>query len=183
MTGLETAVAKWSGAGLVACAVFAAAPAFSAVPGVYGEITDCGSVVFPTGTVDRDEVYLLLRRSKFYVDLCRGGAKEHRYPVAVGRRGHETPLGVFRVFEKEINPAFVSPITGARHFGGAPGNPLVARWIGFTVRGGVSIGFHGTLDQASIGTAASLGCLRMSVPDVKALFDKVEVGTVVVVVP
>ena len=38
-------------------------------------------------------------------------------------------------------------------------------------------GIHGTADLASLGTAASHGCIRMSVPAVKRLFREVKVGT------
>ena len=38
-------------------------------------------------------------------------------------------------------------------------------------------GFHGTDDVGSLGTAASHGCIRMSVPDVIELYDQVPVGT------
>jgi lipoprotein-anchoring transpeptidase ErfK/SrfK len=53
-----------------------------------------------------------------------------------------------------------------------PQNPLKARWLGFN--GGA--GIHGTDDVASLGTAASHGCVRMSVPDVIELYDQVPVG-------
>jgi lipoprotein-anchoring transpeptidase ErfK/SrfK len=42
-------------------------------------------------------------------------------------------------------------------------------------------GIHGTADIASLGSAASHGCIRMSVPDVKELYGKVEKGTPVFV--
>ena len=38
-------------------------------------------------------------------------------------------------------------------------------------------GIHGTDDIGSLGTAASHGCVRMSVPDVIELYDQVDVGT------
>ena len=38
-------------------------------------------------------------------------------------------------------------------------------------------GIHGTDDVGSLGTAASHGCVRMSVPDVIELYDQVDVGT------
>jgi lipoprotein-anchoring transpeptidase ErfK/SrfK len=38
-------------------------------------------------------------------------------------------------------------------------------------------GIHGTSDTASLGSAASHGCVRMSVPDVIDLYDRVDVGT------
>ena len=38
-------------------------------------------------------------------------------------------------------------------------------------------GIHGTDDVSSIGTAASHGCIRMRIPDVVELYDRVPVGT------
>ena len=38
-------------------------------------------------------------------------------------------------------------------------------------------GIHGTEETYSLGTAASHGCVRMSIPDVEELYDRVEVGT------
>jgi lipoprotein-anchoring transpeptidase ErfK/SrfK len=40
-----------------------------------------------------------------------------------------------------------------------------------------SVGIHGTGDDASIGTRASHGCIRMHVPDVEELYDEVPVGS------
>jgi lipoprotein-anchoring transpeptidase ErfK/SrfK len=58
-----------------------------------------------------------------------------------------------------------------------PENPLKARWMGFY--GGA--GIHGTDDLASLGTAASHGCIRMSIPDVTELYEQVSVGTPVAI--
>jgi lipoprotein-anchoring transpeptidase ErfK/SrfK len=38
-------------------------------------------------------------------------------------------------------------------------------------------GIHGTDATYSLGTAASHGCIRMSIPDVEELYDQVDVGT------
>jgi lipoprotein-anchoring transpeptidase ErfK/SrfK len=38
-------------------------------------------------------------------------------------------------------------------------------------------GIHGTAELDSLGTAASHGCIRMAVPDVKQLYKQVKVGT------
>jgi lipoprotein-anchoring transpeptidase ErfK/SrfK len=54
-----------------------------------------------------------------------------------------------------------------------PQDPIKARWMG--IAGGA--GIHGTSDIGSLGTAASHGCIRMAIPDVVELFDKVQVGT------
>ena len=42
-------------------------------------------------------------------------------------------------------------------------------------------GIHGTDDVGSLGSAASHGCIRMAIPDVVALYRKVDVGTPVYV--
>ena len=59
-----------------------------------------------------------------------------------------------------------------------PNNPLKARWIGFYPGDGI----HGTADDASIGSAASHGCIRMHVPDVEDLYPRVQVGDPVYVI-
>ena len=57
--------------------------------------------------------------------------------------------------------------------GGTPENPLKARWMGIFDGAGI----HGTDDVASLGSAASHGCVRMAVPDVIELYDRVDIGT------
>ena len=54
-----------------------------------------------------------------------------------------------------------------------PDNPLKARWMGIYNGAGI----HGTTDTASLGSAASHGCVRMAIPDVIDLYDRVDVGT------
>ena len=56
---------------------------------------------------------------------------------------------------------------------GDPQNPLAARWMGFHDGAGI----HGTKDLGSLGSAASHGCVRMAIPDVKRLYRRVKVGT------
>ncbi len=55
--------------------------------------------------------------------------------------------------------------------GGAPDNPLKARWLGVFDGAGI----HGTDQVGSLGTAASHGCVRMSIPDVVELYPQVPV--------
>ena len=61
--------------------------------------------------------------------------------------------------------------------GGAPNNPLKARWLG--VNG--SVGIHGTAEEWSIGSRASHGCIRMRVRDVIDLYPRVPMGTPVLI--
>ncbi len=54
-----------------------------------------------------------------------------------------------------------------------PADPIKARWMG--ISGGA--GIHGTENVGSLGSAASHGCIRMAIPDVEDLYDRVSVGT------
>jgi len=61
---------------------------------------------------------------------------------------------------------------------GGPGNPLGARalYIANTV-----YRIHGTNQPTTIGSAVSSGCFRLTNPDVTDLYDRIPVGTRVVV--
>ena len=45
------------------------------------------------------------------------------------------------------------------------------------------VGIHGTPDDASIGYSLSHGCIRMHIPEAEWLFQHVNVGTTVFIVP
>lgn len=107
-----------------------------------------------------------------------------RYGVAIGQPAYPTPEGLFHIQDKQVNPVWSVPnspwageLAGTTVTGGSAANPLKARWMGI-VNG---VGIHGTGDDASIGQAASHGCLRMHVPDVIALYKRVPVGTTVLI--
>jgi lipoprotein-anchoring transpeptidase ErfK/SrfK len=103
------------------------------------------------------------------------------YPIAVGMQGLETPAGTYPVVDKQINPVWHVPNSdwagdlAGRVIPPGPDNPIKARWIGIT--GGA--GIHGTIDTGSLGSNASHGCIRMSIPDVVDLFDRVPYGSTI----
>jgi lipoprotein-anchoring transpeptidase ErfK/SrfK len=106
------------------------------------------------------------------------------YNVAVGSSQYPTPEGQFTVQTMQVDPPWNVPnsewagdLAGQTIPGGAPNNPLKARWIGFDG----SVGFHGTGDIGSLGSAASHGCVRMNPSDVIDLYDRVAIGTPVLV--
>src|SRR3954452_12622254 len=106
------------------------------------------------------------------------------YGVAVGQPAYPTPSGLFSITNKAVNPTWSapnSPWAGAYANetvpGGSAQNPLKARWMGI-VNG---VGIHGTGIPGSIGTRASHGCIRMTVPDVIDLYPRVPVGTPVLI--
>jgi lipoprotein-anchoring transpeptidase ErfK/SrfK len=128
-----------------------------------------------------DVVSLVLKLKEKRVYVYRGDKLLNKYPVAIGKKGRETPTGEWQVMEKIKNPAWTSFKTG-EVFSPGKENPLGSRWIGFWTDGKDMIGFHGTSNIKSIGTAASNGCVRMYNRHVKALFPLVKVGTIVKVV-
>ena len=125
---------------------------------------------------------LVLRLSERRLYAYQGDREVASYPVAVGRNDWETPTGEFTVFQRQQHPAWEHPLTGQVVPPG-PGNPLGARWLGFWTDGTNSIGFHGTPHEHLIGQAVSHGCVRMRNADVIELYDRVEIGTPVIVMP
>jgi lipoprotein-anchoring transpeptidase ErfK/SrfK len=102
------------------------------------------------------------------------------YPIAVGKKGWETPTGDFQVMHMEHHPIWRHPITGAVFEAGSD-SPLGDRWIGFWSDGRNEIGFHGTPNTDLVGAAVSHGCLRMRNADVRMLYSQVNLGTTVLV--
>ncbi len=126
-------------------------------------------------------VNLVLKLNEKKVYVYKGDKLIAKYPVAIGKQGRETPTGEWYVMEKIRNPGWTSFKTGEYLSPGGE-NPLGSRWIGFWTDGKDMIGFHGTSNLKSIGTAASNGCVRMYNKHVKALYPLVKVGTIVKVV-
>jgi lipoprotein-anchoring transpeptidase ErfK/SrfK len=147
-----------------------------ATPTVRSAITASTS---QTPVIDVVNLVLKLNEKKVYV--YKGDKLITKYPVAIGKKGWETPTGEWQVMEKVTNPGWTSFKDGKVIKPGSQ-SPLGQRWIGFWTDGKDMIGFHGTPDVKSIGTAASHGCVRMLNKDVKALFPLVKVGTTVKVV-
>lgn len=124
---------------------------------------------------------LELNVTKRQVTLYRGEQAVKTYPVAVGKPGWETPVGNFKVAQMFEDPVWQNPFSGGQVAGGDPENPLGRRWIGFWTDGKNWIGFHGTPNTASVGNAASHGCVRMYPQDIQELFSQVKVGIPVIV--
>lgn len=129
-----------------------------------------------------EDTYLLLNLSERTLYLYHRDTELKSYPVAVGREGWETPTGRFAIFQMQQNPVWEHPFTG-EHIPPGANNPLGQRWLGFWSDGTNSIGFHGTPDEESIGHAISHGCVRLYNQDIIELYEHVDVGTLVHVVP
>ncbi len=122
--------------------------------------------------------YLVVDRGGFQLRFYRNLKLAQKYTIAVGASGYDTPSGLYDIQTKEVNPTWHVPESdwagdlAGQDIPPGPGNPLVARWMGIIDGAGI----HGTDDTGSLGSAASHGCIRMAVPDVIELFDKVDVG-------
>jgi lipoprotein-anchoring transpeptidase ErfK/SrfK len=123
--------------------------------------------------------YLTLDRATYTLRLWEDLKLVKTYTVAVGQEGLETPEGLYAIQEKEENPTWNVPESdwagslAGQSIPPGPSNPIKARWMGIFEGAGI----HGTEETSSLGTAASHGCVRMAIPDVEELYDRVEVGT------
>jgi lipoprotein-anchoring transpeptidase ErfK/SrfK len=123
--------------------------------------------------------YLTLDRSTFTLRLWKHLKLAKTYTVAVGQEGLETPAGLYHIQEKQVNPSWHVPDSAwAGDLAGqvippGPEDPIKARWMAIFEGAGI----HGTDEVESLGSAASHGCVRMSIHDVIELYPQVEVGT------
>ncbi len=123
--------------------------------------------------------YLTLDRGSYTLRLFENLKLVKTYTVAVGQEGLETPEGLYEIEAMEENPVWNVPESdwagslAGQSIPPGPSNPIKARWLAIYEGAGI----HGTEETSSLGTAASHGCVRMSIPDVEELYDRVEVGT------
>ncbi|WP_051324924.1 L,D-transpeptidase family protein [Candidatus Solirubrobacter pratensis] len=152
-------------------------------PGADTEVDVQTAVVRPkVSTAELAKKYpavLIVDRSHFRLTLYKHLKRAKTYGIAVGQVGLETPAGLYNIQNKAVNPAWHVPtsdwagdLAGKVIPGDDPSNPIKARWMGIYDGAGI----HGTSEDASIGSAASHGCIRMHIPDVEELYDEVPVG-------
>ena len=121
-----------------------------------------------------------------YLYLVMPGGKAMRYSIGVGREGF-TWSGVKTIERKAEWPDWTPPPQMIqrqpylpRFVAGGPSNPLGARamYLSDSV-----YRIHGTNDPSTIGGNVSSGCIRLTNEDVTDLYNRVQVGTKVVVLP
>jgi lipoprotein-anchoring transpeptidase ErfK/SrfK len=135
---------------------------------------------YSTGTV----VVKTSERKLYYV---LGNGRAVRYPVGVGRASKQW-TGTAIIDGKQLSPAWSPPADVRRDKpslpnvipGGSPANPMGA--AAMTLSGGGEYAIHGTNDPRSIGGFVSYGCVRMYNEDALDLYNRVSLGTTVVVI-
>src|SRR4051794_38726061 len=131
----------------------------------------------PSGTI-------IVNTSERFLYLVQGNNRALRYGIGVGREGFQWQ-GLVRISRKAEWPDWTPPPEMIarqpylpRFMAGGPGNPLGARamYLGATI-----YRIHGTNRPDTIGTAVSSGCFRLVNADVSDLYQRVPVGTKVIV--
>ena len=123
--------------------------------------------------------FITIDRAAFQLRFWQNLKLVKTYTIAVGQAGLETPAGEYTIDDKQVNPSWHVPDSDwAGDLAGqvippGPADPIKARWMGFYNGAGI----HGTDEISSLGTAASHGCVRMSISDVEELYDQVPLGT------
>src|SRR5947208_3486307 len=136
--------------------------------------------------------------------LLQNGGKVATYPISTSMFGlgdywgrMTTPLGYLTPAQKIGGNAAVGAVFHNRRLTGeilapsAPGrDPVITRiiWLrGLEAQNALAfhrcIYIHGTPEEKTIGRPASYGCIRMKSSDVAALYNQVQLGAIVQIVP
>ncbi len=125
-------------------------------------------------------------KSSFDMHLYLQNVYVRTYKVALGA-DNSTPTGKWVVCTKQENPTWTNPRTGQRIPANDPQNPLGEFWIGLDGLEGKALGqsgygIHGTIDEGSIGTNASMGCVRLAPKDIEVAYAMLVPGSTVTIV-
>ena len=131
------------------------------------------------------QAVIVIHRGSNRLYLYNGVRLVRTFPVATGQPIYPTPLGHFQIVVKQLNPWWYPPTQdawarGLKPVPPGPGNPLGTRWMGLSAPG---VGIHGTSEPWSIGHSESHGCIRMQIPSAEWLYQRVQVGTPVFIIP
>ena len=127
---------------------------------------------------------IIISTAERHLYLVQGNGRAIRYGIGVGREGFQWQ-GLLNISRKAEWPDWTPPPEMIarqpylpRFMAGGPGNPLGARamYLGTTV-----YRIHGTNRPDTIGTAVSSGCFRLVNADVTDLYERVPVGTKVII--
>ena len=124
------------------------------------------------------EINLIARK----LELKENGQLIKAYPIGVAKsKDFITPPGLYKIEVKDKNPGWINPFNPKVIIPPGKNNPLGTRWIGFHGKAGAEYGIHGTNKPDSIGKTVSHGCIRMLISDSEDLFERVEIGTPILV--
>ena len=131
--------------------------------------------------VIKGPIHAIVDKSDFRMDLFvsvpdHGRVYLRSFPVGIGVED-STPLGSWIVGRnrKVANPAWANPRTGKLYSADDPQNPIGEYWIGLVGTNEENkdlsgYGIHGTIEPKTVGTRASMGCVRMFPEGIKMVF-------------
>lgn len=128
--------------------------------------------------------HIVIERSTCRLFLFDQDGLFKRYPVGLGKPGHETTLGAYKIGSKIKDPVWHKPGEGPIP-PGDPRNELGSRWMPLVPeQEGLprDLGIHGTIHPETIGVYSSMGCARMFPEDIEELYDLVVRSTPVDIV-
>jgi lipoprotein-anchoring transpeptidase ErfK/SrfK len=127
---------------------------------------------------------IVVHTQERFLYLVQGNNRAIRYGIGVGREGFQW-AGLKRIDRKAEWPDWTPPPEMIqrqpylpRFMAGGPGNPMGARALYIS---GTVYRIHGTNQPETVGKAVSSGCFRLTNPELIDLYDRVPVGTKVVV--
>lgn len=117
---------------------------------------------------------IIVNKSSLTCSYYENGRLISSYKCAIGKASTPTPNNSFTIIDKQANrPYYKKGIPG-----GDPRNPLGKRFLQISKSG---YAIHGNCDESSIGKRVSDGCIRLHNWDIISLYNKVNVGTRVVI--
>ena len=130
--------------------------------------------------------HAVVNKDTYRIDLFLGNGNEQvfvrSYRVGLGEFD-STPTGLFKVRQhsKLVNPTWINPRTRVFYSADNPENPIGERWVGLQgieerTRDLSGLGIHGTIEPSTIGTQASMGCIRMHSEDVTEVYEMLSEG-------
>ena len=127
---------------------------------------------------------IIVHTSERFLYVIQPGGRALRYGIGVGREGFQWQ-GLQKISRKQEWPDWTPPPEMIerqpylpRFMAGGPGNPMGARAL---YLGGTVYRIHGTNQPHTIGSAVSSGCFRLVNNDVMDLYERVPVGTKVII--
>ena len=127
---------------------------------------------------------IIVHTSERFLYVIQGNGRALRYGIGVGRDGFQWQ-GLLKITRKQEWPDWTPPPEMIerqpylpRFMAGGPGNPMGARalYLGATI-----YRIHGTNQPQTIGSAVSSGCFRLVNPEIIDLYERIPVGTKVIV--
>ena len=142
----------------------------------------CGGLAIGAvaGTPANAETSIQISLKNRYLTLLDGGKVIGKYPIAIGAPESPTPAGSYAITKMDPAPTYHKK---GKVIAPGPKNPVGVRYMAYVQIGTGEYAIHGTAwpSWVKLRSAVSLGCIRMLNNDVIQVFNRVNVGTPVVV--